>query len=219
MTIVLNPPVRRVEWVEASAPRLTYDDFMRLAPADDKAELIQGMFIVMPPPLYTHERLQGFLLTVLRLLADFWQAGQVLGSRTAVRLDEHQVYEPDVLFISRDRQHIITERAVVGAPDWVIEILSASTAHHDRGIKREWYDRAGVRELWLVDPYGPAGTQFFQRQGDQLVEVAPVNGIIQPLAWPEEVRFQTAWLWPDEAGNLPNTLTVLQTLGIFPPNR
>lgn len=45
MTIEFNPPVRRVEWVEASAPRLTYDDFIRLAPA---------------LPLYTHEHLQVF---------------------------------------------------------------------------------------------------------------------------------------------------------------
>ena len=39
-----------------------------------------------------------------------------------------------------------------GAPDWVAEVLSPSTARHDRALKLSAYERAGVREVWLIDP-------------------------------------------------------------------
>ncbi|MDW8325790.1 MAG: Uma2 family endonuclease [Anaerolineales bacterium] len=214
MTALVNPPVRRVEKVETSPPRWTHADFMRLAPEDRKAELIEGALIIMPPPSFAHERLQGFLFSILRIFADYFHLGQVLGSRTAVRISTHHTYEPDILFVSRARQSIITENEVTEAPDLVIEILSGSTAEYDRGVKREQYEQAGVRELWLIDPYGPAGTQFYQRQGEALVEVAPVDGFIHSLALPN-FKLRVAWLWPDEKGDLPNSVAVLKELGVL----
>jgi Uma2 family endonuclease len=214
MTAPINPPVRRVEMMETSPPRWTHYDFMRLAPEDRKAELIEGALIIMPPPSFAHERLQVFLVKMIGLFVDFFKLGQVLGSRTAVRISPHHTYEPDILFVSRARQSIIAENEVTEAPDLVIEILSGSTAEYDRGVKREQYDRAGVRELWLIDPYGPAGTQFYQRQGEALVEVAPVDGIIHSLALPN-FKLRVAWLWPDEKGELPNSVAVLKELGVL----
>ena len=41
---------------------------------------------------------------------------------------------------------------MTGAPDLVVEILSPSTAHRDRGIKLDSYARHGVRQYWIVDP-------------------------------------------------------------------
>ena len=60
--------------------------------------------------------------------------------------------QPDLLSVSNERQSIIGERQVLGAPDLVIEILSPSTAHRDRGIKPDLYARHGVRQYWIVDP-------------------------------------------------------------------
>lgn len=213
MTTVLNPPLRRVD-MELSPPRWTHDDFMRLAPEDEKAELIEGELIVMAPPIDIHERLQLFLIKVIGLFVDYFQLGEVRGSRTAVKIGLRHTYEPDILFVRRERRHIITEREVLEAPDLVIEILSSSTAERDRGVKRENYEKAGVRELWLIDPYGPAGTQFYQRQADKLIEVAPVGGIIHSVALPN-FKLKIAWLWPDENDELPNTVTALKELGVL----
>lgn len=66
MAELLNPLVRRVETMESQ--RLTHADFMRLAPEDQKAELIEGEMIVMPPPFFVHERLQVFLVSVVHRL-------------------------------------------------------------------------------------------------------------------------------------------------------
>lgn len=213
MTLVANPPARRVELSEAPVGRWTHEDFMRLAPGEQKAELINGMLIVMPPPSDIHERLQGFLFFVLMGFAKFFGLGEVRGSRTAVRISPHQTYEPDILFVSQGRAGIIAENQILESPDLVVEILSSSTADYDRGVKREHYARAGVRELWLIDPYGPSGTQFFQQREDRLVEVAPVNSLIHSVALPG-FKLNLNWLWPDEQGQLVNPITVLGELGV-----
>ncbi|MGQ0602568.1 MAG: Uma2 family endonuclease [Anaerolineales bacterium] len=212
--MIANPPLRRVEVMDAKPLPLTHADFMALAPEDRKAELINGELIIMPTPSIAHENLQVFLLTILRLFTAAFDLGRVFGSRTAVRIAVDQTYEPDILFVSRERQYIISAHEVREAPDLVIEILSATSAERDRGIKREHYETGGVRELWLIDPYGPAGTQFFQRQAERLIEVAPVNGIIYSTTL-TNFQLKLAWLWPAEGADLPNPVTVSKELGIF----
>lgn len=214
MTALANPPVRRVELAETPIGRWTHADFMRLAPEDGKAELINGMLIIMPPPSDIHERLQLFLIKVIGLFVDFFDLGEVRGSRTAVRIALGQTYEPDILFVGKERQHIITELEVTEAPDLVVEILSASSAERDRGVKREQYELAGVRELWLIDPYGPAGTQFFQRQGARLIEVAPVKGIIYSTTM-TGFQLKLDWLWAREGQDLPNPVDILRELKVI----
>ena len=67
-------------------------------------------------------------------------------------LSEEYVLQPDILFISKERSHIIAEPNIQGAPDLVVEILSPATAERDRGLKAKIYAKYGVREYWLIDP-------------------------------------------------------------------
>jgi Uma2 family endonuclease len=60
------------------------------------------------------------------------------------------VVQPDVLIVSDLKK--IDARGMRGAPDWVAEVLSPSTASHDQTVKLAAYERAGVRELWFIDP-------------------------------------------------------------------
>ena len=62
------------------------------------------------------------------------------------------VFKPDILFIQRSRQAIMSERNIGGAPDLVIEVLSDDTRERDEGEKRRAYERFGVQEYWIVDP-------------------------------------------------------------------
>lgn len=126
---------------------MTAEDFFRNAPEDRQAELIGGVMMMPSPSLTIHERLQSFLFTLLRLYVEELELGEILGSRTAVELDIDQVPEPDILFVASARASIIQAKGVIGAPDFVVEILSAGTARMDRGPKFRVYQRAGVREL------------------------------------------------------------------------
>lgn len=69
------------------------------------------------------------------------------------------VVQPDVLIVSDRRK--VDARGVRGAPDWLAEVLSRSTAKHDRVVKIPVYERAGVREVWLINPL--AGTVSIYR--------------------------------------------------------
>ncbi len=187
------------------AERMTSEEFFRYAPEDQKAELIDGVVIVHSPAFTIHERLFGFLFRLLAAYVEEHDLGEVLGSRTAVELEVEQTYEPDILFVARERTGMMESKGVFGAPDLVIEILSASTAFYDRGPKFRAYERAGVCELWLIDPYGPAGTEFYQLQpvparpgGTRFVPVMPdAEGILRSVAVPG-FWIDVAWLWPGE---------------------
>lgn len=64
--------------------------------------------------------------------------------------DIHTVVQPDVAVICGEDK--IIEEGIRGAPDFVIEILSPSTAWRDQTQKRDLYEKHGVREFWIVNP-------------------------------------------------------------------
>jgi Uma2 family endonuclease len=162
-----------------------------------KSELIDGVLILFPAPLDIHERLVVFLVRLIGEYAERLDLGEVRCSRSAVKLAEDQVYQPDVLFVSRDRITLFEQWGILGSPDLVIEILSKSTAAYDRGAKLRAYDRTGVREVWLVDPNGPEKTVIHQRQGLRLQPVTPgPDGVVASIALPG-FKLRLDWLWPD----------------------
>jgi Uma2 family endonuclease len=69
-----------------------------------------------------------------------------------VHFDKHNVFQPDSVFVSKNRLSILTKAGAKGAPDFVVEILSPKTAEIDRVQKRQVYALAGVEELWIIDP-------------------------------------------------------------------
>ncbi|MGV3772420.1 MAG: Uma2 family endonuclease [Verrucomicrobiales bacterium] len=66
-------------------------------------------------------------------------------------LSPHQVVQPDILFIARDRMHML-EDALKGPADLVVEVTSLSSRRRDRIDKRDLYEHYGVKEYWIVDP-------------------------------------------------------------------
>ena len=139
----------------APAPdvRLTYDDFL-LFPDDGKRhELIDGVHYVTPAPRMRHQDLVGRLhLAIGNYLAQHPAAGRVYFAPVDVVLSNHDIVEPDLLFIAGDQAGIITEKNVQGAPALVVEVMSKSTRKRDAQIKRRLFEQVGVREYWLVDP-------------------------------------------------------------------
>ncbi len=197
--------------------RMTHEEYMKFCDEDTKADLIDGVLIVQSPASIAHERLFQFLSRVIGIYVARKGLGEVLGSHAAVRLASGHTYEPDLLFVARERAHIIGEDYIDGAPDLVVEILSASTYHYDTGPKRVGYEQAGVRELWLIDPYGPKGTQVLRRD-----ETTGTFLAVEPEGEPEGNIYRSAviaglwlregWLWPPEE-QFPDALDVLQELG------
>ncbi|MCL6479199.1 MAG: Uma2 family endonuclease [Peptococcaceae bacterium] len=78
--------------------------------------------------------------------------GMVLYAPVDVYLGETETYQPDLIFITKDRLAIIDPDKINGAPDLVVEILSPGTAYYDLRKKHRVYEEKGVKEYWIVDP-------------------------------------------------------------------
>ena len=130
--------------------KFTYEDYCN-APEDKRYELHDGDLILVPSPNQPHQNTSLELATEIKLLIRRTQIGFVFVAPFDVVLSDTDVVQPDVVFVSNEREHIITQSNIQGAPDLVIEVLSPSTAHRDRTFKRALYARNGVREFWLVD--------------------------------------------------------------------
>jgi Uma2 family endonuclease len=143
--------------VRRDLERHTYGDYLAW-PEEVRYELIDGVAYAMSPaPTVSH---QEVLLELSRQIDEALDesACRVLIAPLDVRLprgDEADeavdtVVQPDLLVVCDPAR--IDERGVRGAPDWIIEVLSPATAAHDQVRKRDLYERAGVREYWLVHP-------------------------------------------------------------------
>ena len=133
--------------------KLTVHDYMSIPEGDDKRyELIDGELILAPSPVPQHQIISGNLFDILNSFVRSQELGLLMYAPMDVVLSEHDVFQPDILFISNNRRDIIGDRNIQGAPDLVIEILSPETEDRDRGIKRDQYLRFGVREYWIIDP-------------------------------------------------------------------
>jgi len=137
--------------------KFTYEDYC-LMPEDRRYELIGGDFFMVPSPSVIHQRVAANLEAILRQFVMASDCGEILYAPLDVVLSPQDVVQPDIMFISRERSHIVTDNNIQGAPDLVVEILSPSTAERDRTIKKKLYARHGVRELWLVN----AGAQVVE---------------------------------------------------------
>ncbi len=131
--------------------KLTYEDYLK-TPEDERYELIEGELVMTPSPVPRHQRISGRLEFELRKFTTENDLGEVFDAPCDVYLDDENVVQPDILFISKDRLNIIGEKNIQGAPDIAIEIISESSAYRDFVQKKRLYARFGVREYWIVIP-------------------------------------------------------------------
>jgi len=130
---------------------LTYEDYAKLS--DDKRyELIEGELFVVPSPDFHHQSISRNLEFLLWDFVKKNSLGFVFDAPFDVVLTEHDVVQPDIIFVSNGRKHIITEKNIQGGPDLLVEILSPGTRERDILVKKGLYARHGVREYWIVDP-------------------------------------------------------------------
>ena len=136
----------------AAGVKLTYDDFL-LFPDDGKRhELIEGEHYVTPSPNLRHQTIVGALHLLMATWLESHALGRIFLSPLDVVLTEHDVVEPDLLYVSHARDAALTGTHVRGVPELLIEVASHSTRRRDETIKRRLYERMGVVEYWIVDP-------------------------------------------------------------------
>ncbi len=170
--------------------KYAYKDYLN-CDESERIEIINGKVIVMSLPPVIH---QVVLMELFRQIANFLEgkSAKIFIRPLGVRLfekdgdkpeDVDTVVEPDI-FILCDKSRL-DEHGCKGAPDMVIEILSPSTLRHDKLVKFNLYQRAGVREYWLVDPqYSSVSVYLLGEDGKYTVheeygkkDIAKVNSL------------------------------------------
>ena len=128
-----------------------------------RAELLAGQAVAMSPsPTVNHNRIAFNVAWLFRTHLDKKRC-EVLADGTDLYLDEDNIFIPDMMVVCDPAK--VRWNGVYGAPDLVVEVLSPGTAKHDRGYKKEAYQRCGVREYWIISPNEKTVEQYLLRDG------------------------------------------------------
>ena len=116
--------------------KISYEEYLTLPDNGKQYQLLDGELIVTPSPNTRHQWILNMLRQALTGHVLSHALGKVFPAPIDEVLSELNVLQPDILFVSCEREAIITEAHIAGAPDLVVEILSPSTSKRDRGIKK-----------------------------------------------------------------------------------
>ena len=192
--------------------RMTEEEFLAWVDEDARAEWVDGEVIVMSPSSLRHVRLANWLVRVVSEFVERKSLGEILGPEFMIRLGaQRRIRVPDLLFIANDRLNLLRPTYLEGAPDLSIEILSPDSQSRDRRHKFAEYEKAGVREYWMVDPVSQtieayaldAGREF------QLIDATDDGRVLSAILPGFYLRPQ--WLWQEK---LPDVITTLREIGI-----
>ena len=188
--------------------KLTGADYMRLTPPSHRGvryQLIEGELVKMAGANDAHQVFIGELYIEVRTQTRALGLGETRIPAFDVYIDEHNTFQPDLLFVSSGRRNIIGNRGVTGAPDVVVEVLSESTRRRDFNVKLPVYGRNGVREAWMADlpaetvskyvgdgttmilerVYGPDDVLTSDAMPGVAINLAPIFALIRGAVLPE----------------------------------
>ena len=144
------------EWQEyvitviADEKNYTVRDY-NILPEGAPYQLIQGKLVFMAAPNDTHQKISMRLSIMLGNYIMENNLGELRAAPYDVQLDQENILQPDLLFVSIKRVSRIKQK-LFGAPDFVVEILSVGNQKTDREIKKQLYGSHGVLEYWIVHP-------------------------------------------------------------------
>jgi len=148
-----------------------YGDLEQLPDDGHRYEIIDGTLLVNASPAPRHQLVLARLHVLMATAAP--PDLLVLFAPLDVVLADDTVVEPDLLVAPRDA---FSERCLPAAPLLAVEVLSPSIRSVDLTMKRERYQRAGIRSYWLVDPTDPVRLTVLELRDGRYVEVADLRG-------------------------------------------
>lgn len=136
--------------------KYTYDDYLTW-PDNERWEIIDGVPYMQAAPSWQHQAISGQLLKQFLIYLD-GKPCQAFSAPFDLRLPEYgekdedttHIYQPDILVICNKEG--LKGTGYYGSPNLVIEVLSPSTAKTDKLLKFNQYEKAGIKEYWIVEP-------------------------------------------------------------------
>jgi len=131
---------------------VTAEEFFAMTWLPPTAQLIDGEVVVVNSPSLRHQQIAGRLFYRLMQWVEAGSARGMCGIPVDVRINDHNVYAPDLWWFRDGNVPDIDEVRLPWLPDLAVEVLSPSTRRYDLGVKCERYEQTGVPELWIIDP-------------------------------------------------------------------
>ncbi|MGA1823314.1 MAG: Uma2 family endonuclease [bacterium] len=138
---------------DTSRLKLSYRDYVLFPYSGSKQhEIIDGEHYMTPSPSTKHQRISRNLEWIIEFFIKKNKCGEIFDAPCDVLLSDTNVIVPDLVYISKENEDIITKDNIKGIPDLIIEILSPSNRVHDTVLKKDLYEHFSVKEYWIVDP-------------------------------------------------------------------
>ena len=189
---------------------LSFEEFLAWCDEDTFAEFVDGEIILFSPASKQHQRIGSFLESLLRFYTEVKNIGEIFRAPFLMRLPNlSSGREPDLMFVSKERIDLVEDTYLNGPADLVVEIISPESENRDRYEKFAEYEKAGVKEYWLIEPNCEEALFYQLRDGcykNVKVDAAGIyhSDVIQGF------RLKKSWLW-----EIPPLLEVLQELNLL----
>jgi Uma2 family endonuclease len=194
-----------VKWV-GSRP-LTFAEFLDSYGREDQVELIDGVVVERNMVQLDHEKLLRWLDRVLGQFVEERSLGIVLGSRTAVEIHQFRGRLPDLLFVRQERMEIVQQKAVYGAPDLIIEVISPNDRRSDVIALETDYRAIGVTEIVFIDQRRHRVRVLRRQESDYAEEVLTADKLaLETLG---NLRLDTTWLFTEPRPGVRATVDAL----------
>ena len=153
---------------KTAASKVTFEEYLACDSESGYVEGVDGEIVFLPNPTFQHQETLGFLLILLLGFNSNYERGTIVQTPFAMKLPTlNRSRVPDILFVTKEREHLFAENYLNGAADVAIEIISPGTGRTDRGDKYFEYEVSGVNEYWLIDPERQHA-EFYQLGDDKL---------------------------------------------------
>ncbi|MGI8884863.1 MAG: Uma2 family endonuclease [Pyrinomonadaceae bacterium] len=179
----------------------TFEEYLDLHEDNLYSEWIDGKVFIMAAASVAHQRIGSFLEKVMGIYVETKQIGEVFRAPIAVKVNIFAGREPDVFFIKKENLHIVKPTFIKGAPDLAVEIISPESVERDTVDKFGEYERAGVKELWLIDPDNRKCDFYELADGHFRLMQTMSEGVFRSKAV-EGFFFRVEYLWLMESPTL-----------------
>ena len=163
--------------------------------SSNRYEIIEDGKFMAPAANTWHHNIASKLMIIIGMHVATNKLGFVFSDSMDVHFPDGSLFKPDFMFISAANGKIVVDnkhRTIHGVPDMVAEIFSRSTMKRDIGIKKDIYERNGVKEYWIIDPWRETIEVYLLRNGkfefDELYQNWSKNDLEELTELPEDER-------------------------------
>jgi Uma2 family endonuclease len=188
--------------------KLSYEEFLSWCDEDTFAEWIDGKVLMFSPASIQHQDITHWLSTILRIYVENKNLGKIITAPFQMYLKElKRGREPDIIFILNENINRLNTVYLSGPADLVVEIVSTETKKRDKEEKLKEYEKAKVKEYWIIDPIDK-NAEFYVLKDNTFIKNEPIKGIYYSKVI-YSLWLKLDWLFKEP---LPNVLDVIKNL-------